>query len=612
MTVHIFCIQYRTCRPNNSKNVTSLSTATMTEIVGSILLKFCLGFISDKFRTYGADKLQDGGLTDQKFRDYIVREFDDIKFKLDGLSRKDLSASISFLKQGVQRLQMSFDNRKPSTSEIPNDGKKSQDTTNALANSSLTMPAQQSVTVEDAVALANAIGELKIESKERFESAKESLKKAGEEATRAFHNTALSTNERILATEVRIASGILEHLDDPELAAGDCLHYLEELHNMTAIKEIFSVHFKGGIKSVFKRESRAEIVQTVTMINLIVADFVSTFANRRMGVFDWPMIECGKRVVHPIQYEKKNVRKMREMEITPPWDIIRYKKPIDKEMGIKDFAINSKGDVIGVFRYDNHPQKLDRATGVWQPFCLSPSDDKMWRVKSVAVDDNDAVYVVSCIGYSDNPEATLSIYSSDGKIIHHCTLDFIKLELLAITVTKEKKIIIYLKRTRPNTAVFVCDSNGKLTESFPTCLKSGYDRVLHLFVPSDKSVDKKIIVATGKYFNTVDDILLCAYTEEGDLKKTIKLHPTIGDLYHRCGITFDHVTKNYTHVSNEYTDDMIHVECFSAAAELRNSLFLDKYKIPDDKFSHIVSHTNGAIALVSSKCVLYLRSSLVL
>ena len=44
----------------------------MAELVGSILLKFGLGFISDKFRTYGAETLQDGGLTDQKFRGLIV------------------------------------------------------------------------------------------------------------------------------------------------------------------------------------------------------------------------------------------------------------------------------------------------------------------------------------------------------------------------------------------------------------------------------------------------------------------------------------------------------------------------------------------------------------
>jgi hypothetical protein len=108
------------------------------------------------------------------------------------------------------------------------------------------------VAVEDALALANAVGKPKIESNERFEFAKKSFEKAEEEATRAFHNTALSTEERILASKVRIAGGILLHLEDPEFAATDCLQYLRELHDMPAIKEIFSVHVGTGIKSWFK------------------------------------------------------------------------------------------------------------------------------------------------------------------------------------------------------------------------------------------------------------------------------------------------------------------------------------------------------------------------
>jgi hypothetical protein len=502
----------------------------MAGVVGSILLKFGLGFISDKFRTCGAEKLQDGGLTDQKFRGYILRELDDIKFKLDGLSRKDLSASISFLKQGVQRLQISFESRTSCTSELPKDGKQSQDTTSAGACSSQTKPAQQSVTVEDAVALANAIGKLKIESMERFESAKEYFKEAGKKATEAFHNVALNTNERILATEVRIASGILENLDDPDLAASDCLHYLEELHDMPAIKEIFSVHVGTGIKSWFKsgfkKDSRAEIVETVTMINLILADFISKFTTRRMAVLDWPMIECGQRVVHPIHYEEENVQKMREMKITPPWDIIRYKKSII--LAMKDLAINSKGDVVGAFYFDDHPRKLDRITGEWQPFCHSPSNDEMLCHKYVAIDDNDTVYVVSCKGRSRiNPEARLSVYSSDGKIIHHCTLDFIKKALhYGITVTKDKKIIIYPKghhtyMENTNT-VYECDSTGKLIKGFVVSLESIiYNGVLRVFVSGDKSADKEIIVASCESHYLVDDILLQVFSQERELKTTI-------------------------------------------------------------------------------------------
>ncbi|CAB3990079.1 Hypothetical predicted protein [Paramuricea clavata] len=250
------------------------------------VLKLVFAIVSGNLRTYGAEKLQDGGLADQKFRGWIVRELDDIKFKLDANARKDLLVSISCLGKGYDRLQL-------------------QDTTSAGASSlAETTTAQKFVTLDDALALANTVGKLKIKSNKRFESAKESFKEAGMKASEAFHNASLSTEDRVLASKVRIASAILEQLDNPDVAATDCLRYLRELHAMPAIQQIFLVHLQGGIKSFFKKETRANIVETITMINLILADFISKFTQRRMAVIDWPMIECGTRVVHPIHYDE--------------------------------------------------------------------------------------------------------------------------------------------------------------------------------------------------------------------------------------------------------------------------------------------------------------------
>lgn len=63
----------------------------------------------DKGRHLAAEKLKDGDVTDQQFRNFIVREIDDIKSKLDGLSRKDLVASISFFKEGLVYLYKVLD-----------------------------------------------------------------------------------------------------------------------------------------------------------------------------------------------------------------------------------------------------------------------------------------------------------------------------------------------------------------------------------------------------------------------------------------------------------------------------------------------------------------------
>ncbi len=232
------------------------------EVFGS-LFNTTIGLLSNKVYVLRArNKLQDGDLTYGKFSQLIIRELDDIRSKYDGLWHKDLHTSICFLKEGIIGLQISlgqFESENPTTfCELQ---------------------------TNNAVALANTIQKLSIESSVRFDCAKESIKEAGIQARRTVYNKALPIEERIYASKVLVASGILEHLDDLEVAAADCLFFLRELHTLPAIEEMFSVHLNGGMRSLFNRVRRAKIVQSVRMINLFVADFISKFTTQRMAVF---------------------------------------------------------------------------------------------------------------------------------------------------------------------------------------------------------------------------------------------------------------------------------------------------------------------------------------
>ncbi|CAB4037911.1 Hypothetical predicted protein, partial [Paramuricea clavata] len=326
----------------------------MSEVITG-LLKVTFALISNKVRAYCAEKLQDGDLTDQKFRGLIVRELDDIKSKLDAISRKDLCASMSFLQQGIQRLNRSFGESSESENptELPNEKKQSQSTKKTCAGACSTdkKPAQQSVAVEDAFALANAIGKLKIESNELFELAKKSFEDNSRQRT---------------------------------------------------------VHS-------FKKDSRAEIVESVTMINLILADFISKFTKRRMAVFDWPMIDCGKRVVHPIHYDKESAPNMKKIKITPPWDIVVSEK--DLFGTICTCALTTKGNLICVTDDRRGLEKLDKTTGKLQPYCLSPLQvntehpQPSGELIGIAIDDNDTVVVSFPLTYY-----VLYIYSADGQL----------------------------------------------------------------------------------------------------------------------------------------------------------------------------------------------------
>ena len=80
----------------------------MSEIVTS-LLKAVAGFLLDKARDGAAEKLKEGDVTDKKIQELIQREINDIKSKLDALSRKDLLTAIDAFQAGVKYLYQALE-----------------------------------------------------------------------------------------------------------------------------------------------------------------------------------------------------------------------------------------------------------------------------------------------------------------------------------------------------------------------------------------------------------------------------------------------------------------------------------------------------------------------
>ena len=80
----------------------------MSSIITAVF-KATFGLLVNKARDKAAEKLKEGDVTDKKIRDLIQREIDDIKSKLDGLSRKDLLAAIDAFEAGVRYLYQAMD-----------------------------------------------------------------------------------------------------------------------------------------------------------------------------------------------------------------------------------------------------------------------------------------------------------------------------------------------------------------------------------------------------------------------------------------------------------------------------------------------------------------------
>ncbi|XP_028407036.1 uncharacterized protein LOC114529429 [Dendronephthya gigantea] len=580
----------------------------MSEVITG-LLKGTFGLISNKIRDYSAEKLQDGGLVDQKFRGLIVRELDDISSKIDAISRKELLTSISCLQQGIDRLGMAlgetFKTMDQPTAGLPIAG----------ASSNETKPAQ-SVTVEEAVALANAIQKLKIISNERFESANDSFNEAGKEASRAFNITTLDIEERILATKVRITSGILQNLNDPELAASDCLQSLRELNSLPAVQDIFSVHSKGGIKSVFKKKSRSEIVETVTMINLVLADFITRFTTRRMSVFEWPMIECGKIVIHPIHYDKSSLPNIKGMKITPPWDVVAHEEVSARRERTRN------GQILYFLSDRCILRKLDK-TGELQLYTIFPpfdenrkhsqfTDDGEFtgtRIYDVTVDEDGTVYALS---RNDRLGKIFSVYSADGSTQHH-PLKFLEGKDIyespyRIALTNDKKIVITEKRFLPNIKIFLCKSNGELLNSFDTGPK--FRSVNHVVKGASVTSDDEIVLLT---LNLETDFnMIGVFKEDGKLQRTVKFRRSDGkDTYHN--LFYNQANKTIVAPEWERCDDgwkMVIDYLSDQTAERQRIYVLNDTNLPEHIPSfNLTGHTNGALALVSDKHFISLQKS---
>ena len=86
----------------------------MSSLITAVF-KATIGLLVNKGRDKLAEKLNEGDVTEQKFRGLIVREIDEVKLKLNGLARKDLKTSISYFKEGIELLYEVFESARPSS-----------------------------------------------------------------------------------------------------------------------------------------------------------------------------------------------------------------------------------------------------------------------------------------------------------------------------------------------------------------------------------------------------------------------------------------------------------------------------------------------------------------
>ena len=261
-----------------------------------------------------AEKLKEGDVADKKVRDLIVREVEDIKSKLYGLSRKDLRAAVDSFETGVRFLFLALD-VKPS-------GEASAATEKASVGIK-----EENVDLADVVRIVSFASEMekiqKIDldeaTKITFSQAKKRFKMAREKATEASNNEALEVFDRITAIRCRVMAAILESVVETARTTGElspasvksalenalpeCNQCLQKLHCLPAVQGNFKVELDKGVLNLrgrYGKDERRMIISKVCQVNRAVYNATQA-AGRDLHVLVWPSVDTGEDKVDPLR-----------------------------------------------------------------------------------------------------------------------------------------------------------------------------------------------------------------------------------------------------------------------------------------------------------------------
>ena len=279
----------------------------MSSIIASVF-NATIGWLVNKGRDLTAERLKEGDVADQKIRDLIVRELEDIKSKLDGLSRKDLLVAVDSFKIGIRYLFEAFD-EKPS-------GQASVGITDENLSEHDLEEAMKTVSVAAEIGKFEKM-DFNETMKNNFFQAKKRFEMAREKATEASNNEALKIFDRITAIRYRVMATVLESVVETVGATGDmslsslknalknalpeCEECLQKLHSLPAVQDNFKVELDKGVLNVrgrYGKDERRKIISTVCQVNRAIYN-----AKRAVGrdALVWPFVDTGQDKVDPLR-----------------------------------------------------------------------------------------------------------------------------------------------------------------------------------------------------------------------------------------------------------------------------------------------------------------------
>ena len=549
----------------------------MSSIITGILSSTA-GFLWSKARDSTAEKLRHGDVTDAKIREIVVRELDDIKKKLEGLSRKDLLSSCTLLQEGVDLLYLSLRKLNLQQQALTTE------TEDERAKTSAMTTGVESEILNEVMKLSCAMEKLKLNVNSECEIAKKRFEDARLKANDAFSNEALSLKDKIFAVELRMVSEILERLDNPEIAITGCLSFLKKLHSLPAIQEVFNVYINGGVKSLINKAERVDTVKSIMLINYVLFEYVSKFGSTYFSVLAWPTIELTERSFNPIlSWLEISTRKSMGDELPQHPSGLKV-NTVEDNFYLYQVAVNGNGDVVAI-GYSNSVTVISK-TGEKKEVGL-PATYKYCEIvdqltPGVAVDKNNNIYFVKWLKVNGAEKSLYVLYILDANynVKQEYKLDFLKgiIRIYVSIAVKKNNDIVITKWS--DSEVFVCDDRGNLKHKF----KRQPDFLGSLSI-SNKN---EIMMRGSKYDNAV-----YIFSEEGNLKSTIKLL----EGHEIRDVAFHFVFSKIIVATYVRKKDSFFFLCYTEKGELESTTYFNKSEDIIDL--QITSHPNGPVVVVS-------------
>ena len=550
----------------------------MSSIITAVF-KLTVGLLVDKGREKAAEKLKDGDVADQKFRGLIVREIDDIKSKLDGLSKKDLLASISFFEEGIVLLYNVLDKARSRSEHRA-----------ATAHAG-----------EEALSVAERMRKLEIadldkSAVEALSKAKKRFEDSRRKATEAFANEALEAAERILAMQYRVMATILETVDNPEHAIEPCKVCLKELNSLSAVQNSFNVQLKKGIqalKGLVGKDERRNIISSVCHVNRVIYDVTQTVGND-VHLWIWPAVDIGEDKVDPLR-DRRVAQVLSKQGMghccVTPWSFGQEGEEKHKLNEPRGIATNSVEQFIVADQRGKYVKVFDGSGKAVAPRFKLPIDGFFTYVRylelfDATTDMNGNLYVL--VGhlkyYAHIPKFAfdnfMCKFSYTGDLQHKFPLREGGWFQKRMAVTDSDKVLV-LQASMENVCdyvVHVYKTDGQFVDSFGEGMENPWDITA--------ANDGRVMVVER------DASCLHIFSEDGKHFNTIKLQ----GCYSPPRIAFRRESEHVVVAGVERNKDLLQVEIYTKDGEFFRSIQIHDEKIGD--FQGIAVSTSGRIAII--------------